>query len=208
MTHYRPYTPMVEVLKPGTLGDVQLSQFTVSQEEEARSNIRQVVTQGRETTVRAGSYMKLTVGGTLMMSDTQMEQSSNMEVVDKARGDVLIAGLGLGLILMPILANPVVTSVTVIENNSNVVNLVAPTLQACEGGEKLVVIHADIREWKPKRGSRWHTIYFDIWPFVCEDNLDEMDELHERFKNYRVKGGWMGSWQRKKLQNLRWMRSG
>lgn len=49
--------------------------------------------------VSAGDYVKLSVGGTLMMSDTPMERRTNMEFIDKAKGDVMIAGLGIGLIL-------------------------------------------------------------------------------------------------------------
>lgn len=68
---------MVEVLKPGQLGNVKLERLTISKSEEEFSRIRAVVTQGRETPVRAGEYMQLTVGSTLMMSDTQMEQQTN-----------------------------------------------------------------------------------------------------------------------------------
>lgn len=207
MTAYAPFRPMVEVLKPGSLGDVKLSRFTVSEETAKFSQLRAVVTQGREHPVRPGDYMQLYVGSTLMMSDTQMEQLSNMDVIRQARGEVLIAGLGIGMILLPILANPEVTKVTVIEKYEHVVNLVAPTIMEQPGGEKLTVIHADVFYWKPPRGSRWDTIYFDIWPDICEDDLDQQDELHNYFKKYRASGGWMGSWQRQYLQHRRSMRA-
>lgn len=206
MTAYAPFRPMVEVLKPGQLGNVKLERLTVSKSEEEFSRIRAVVTQGRETPVRAGEYMQLTVGSTLMMTDTQMEQQTNMGVVRQARGQVLIAGLGIGLILLPILAKPEVTSVTVIEKYEHVVNLVAPALMSQPGGEKLTCIHADIFDWKPARGTRWDTIYFDIWPNICESDLEEQDELHAYFKKHRAVGGWMGSWQRENLQQRRRMR--
>lgn len=206
MTAIAPFRPMVDVLKPGQLGNVSLERFSVTQKAAEFSQIRAVVTQGREIPVRAGDYMQLKVGSTLMMTDTQMEQDTNRDVVIQARGDVLIAGLGLGMILLPILAKPEVTSVTVIEKYEQVVTLVAPAIMEQPGGEKLTCIHADIFEWKPKRGARWDTIYFDIWPNICEDDLAEQDELHAFFKKNRAVGGWMGSWQRANLQRRRMMR--
>jgi hypothetical protein len=196
---YPPFTPMVDVLKPGTLGNVTLSRFTVSESAANFSKIRAVVTQGREIPVKAGDYMQLLVEGTLMMSDTQMEQLSNRDVVRQARGDVLIAGLGLGLIVLPILAKESVSSVTIVEKYPNVVNLVAPSLMELPGGEKLTIVHADIFNWKPARGRKWDTIYFDIWPLIQENNLKEMNVLHSRFRARKADGGWMDSWQRDTL---------
>jgi len=71
------------------------------------------VTRGRDTYIRPGRYARLHVGHVLMMSDTDMERRSNVQVVQQARGHVLIAGLG--MILHPILAKPEVTRVTVVE---------------------------------------------------------------------------------------------
>ncbi len=39
-------------------------------------------------------------------------------------------------------------------------------------------------------------------------DLDQQDELHDYFKKYRAKGGWMNSWQRQNLQTRRQMRYG
>jgi hypothetical protein len=69
-----------------------------------------------------GTYACLRVNGRLMMSDTRMEHYTNYKVVREARGNVLIAGLGLGMILHPILAKKEVLSVTVIEKYADVIS--------------------------------------------------------------------------------------
>lgn len=134
-----------------------------------------------------------------MMSDTDAERRSNYEVVRRATGDVLVAGLGLGMIFHPILAKPEVRSVTVVEKFADVVALVEPTLSPV----KLRVVVADIFAWKPPTGVKWDAIYFDIWPDICVDNLKEMATLHRRFSRRLNPSGWMGSWKYGELLALR-----
>jgi spermidine synthase len=135
-----------------------------------------------------------------MMSDTPMEKRSNREVVFQARGDVLIAGLGIGMVLLPILAKPEVKSVTVVEKSQEIIQLVAPALYQQPGAEKLTIVYKDVFDWRPEEGTKYDTLYFDIWPTIVEDNLDEMDDLHRIFRRYRRKGSWMNSWMRETLK--------
>jgi hypothetical protein len=130
-----------------------------------------------------------------MMSDTAYEQRTNREFVRAAKGHVLVAGLGIGMILVPVLQNPDVTSVTVVEKYQDVVDLVGPSLEKFSGG-KLKIVCADIFTWKPEKGTRYDTLYFDIWPTVTTDNLKEMATLHRRFGRHKAAGAWMDSWER------------
>lgn len=152
--------------------------------------------------VSPGRYAKLKVCRSLVMSDTSMEKRSNCEFVYQARGNILVAGLGLGLILFAIVDKPEVLHVTVVEKFDDVIKLVGPSVQA-KFGSKLDIIHADIFEWKPAKGRIWDVIYFDIWTDICTDNLKEMTTLHRKFAkrlNRSVSNGWMDSWKRDELQ--------
>lgn len=193
---------MVEKLPEGQLGLAKLTHVEVSEQAASFSRVRAVVTGGREQPINAGTYAQLHVGSVLMMSDTQMERRSNYEVVRKARGHVFIAGLGLGMILHPILTKEEVTQVTVVEKYGDVIQLVSPTLP---NQEKLQIIEADVLDWKPAKGTRFDTIYFDIWPDIVEENLDDMAVLHRRFAHFKQPGGWMNSWN-KELLTLRYRR--
>lgn len=189
---------LCEILKPGALGVANLEHVEVSEEASLRTAVRSIG--NPDLYVPPGRYCQLTVGSKLMMSDTPMERRSNLEVVRRARGDVLIAGLGIGLILLPIMKKSEVTSVTVVEKYQDVVNLVAPALLSQPGGEKLRVVHGDVLNWRPKIGVTFDTLYFDIWPAVCEDNLEQMSELHHAFRRHRRPESWMGSWMQDTLK--------
>ncbi len=195
------YENMVTVVPEGQMGPVQIQHFEVSEATAQMSAVRAMIQRNPQLMVDPGRYCKLLVNREVMMTDTNMERRSNSEVVFRARGDVLIAGLGIGLILMPILAKESVTSVTVIEKSPEVVALVEPHIRkASAQADKLKIVQGDVFEWVPARGQKWDVIYFDIWPDICTDNLQEMDALHKKYNRCKVRGGWMNSWQREWLK--------
>lgn len=185
------------VLPEGALGVAKVSHFEIDARTAGFTRLREVVTGGREKSIPVGRYAQLFVGDTLMMSDTPMERTSNYGVVQNARGHVLIAGLGLGMILHPILAKPEVTRVTVVEKYEDVAKLVGPTLPH---QDKLDLVVGDILTWAPPKGTKYDTIYFDIWPTIDPDNLPQMARLHRRFASRKTPGAWMDSWKRDELQ--------
>lgn len=186
------FPKMVDIVKPGKLGLAEVAHFEVTDFESKFSALRGEY-------VPAGKYARLSVAGCLMMTDTAMERGSNQEAVWSARGRVLIAGLGIGMILHPILSKTEVARVTVIEKYQDVIDLVAPTIQS----PKLSIACADAFEFVPEAGTHYDTIYFDIWPDISVDNLDEMTRLHRRFRKFLAPGGWMQSWQRDCLRYLK-----
>lgn len=131
-------------------------------------------------------YCRLFVENRLMMTDAEFERATNTKVIQRAKGNVLIAGLGIGLILDPIIDKA--SSVTVIEKNADVIKIVAPAFPSVN------VIHADIFDWRPKRNSRYDVIYFDIWPEIYRGDLKQALQLQKKFARYLKKGGYMASW--------------
>ena len=55
-----------------------------------------------------------------IMSNTPMEEYTNREFVEKAHGDILIAGLGIGMIILPLQDKEAVKSITIIEKNKDI----------------------------------------------------------------------------------------
>jgi spermidine synthase len=195
---------MVGFIPEGEKGEAQVKHVQVGKQDASFTMIRAMATGDAGRVVREGAYAQLFVNGCLVMSDTQMERRSNYGVVWNATGDVLIAGLGLGMILLPILYDSKVKTVTVIELSQDVIDLVEPHVRKAmskKNGAKLTVICADIYEWKPPKGVKWDCIYFDIWADICTDNLKDMSKLHRKFARRKKPGAWMNSWQREMLKS-------
>lgn len=178
-----------------TQGVAKITRFHISEDEARMYNIRTLMSYGSGIErVDSGDYVRLHVNGMLMMSDTRMEKITNTEFIKNAHGEVMIAGLGIGLILenlIPLYESGEVTRIVVYEKYQDVIDLVAhrymdrlPLEVRCE----------DIMTYKPQKEEKYDTLYFDIWPDVDEKNLDDIKVLHNRWKSHKKKGAWVGSW--------------
>lgn len=198
------WTSMHTILAPSKKGEAEIKHITIDPGRAELSMLRQIATRGREVAVSEGTYARLYVEDQLVMSDTNMERESNQDAVIFSHGHVLIAGLGLGMILLPILAKDSVRSVTVVEKSQDVIDLVEGPIRKAIGprARRLEVEQGDIFDWKAPKGMKYNTMYFDIWPSVSRGNLPEMRRLHRRYATYLVKGGWKESWMRGELVDV------
>jgi hypothetical protein len=187
------FPDVIEIVPEQEQGVAKIKHVTVTPRDAQFASMR------REHLLREGTYCQLFVNGQLVMSDTPYERSTNGEIRNKAHGRVLIAGLGVGLILKPILENPEVEYVKVVEKHQDVIDLVAPHYTH----DKLEVVCADIFHWKPEKGEKYNVIYFDIWPNICTDSLEDIAKLHQRGKFWLDRSDpkrWMDSWMRDYLK--------
>lgn len=138
----------------------------------------------------AEKYTRLFIDGQLWMTDAEFEWRSNLGFVVNAYGDVLIAGLGIGLILQPLIDSPKVDSITVIERSADVIALIAPHYPS----PKLTVIEADAYTWTPPKQA-YNIIYFDIWADVPDsDNREQITTLKKQYRAALKKGGRSFAW--------------
>jgi hypothetical protein len=131
-------------------------------------------------------YVKLVKKGEgVMMSDTPMERNTNRHFIKNANGDVLIFGLGLGLVILPLLKKEVVKSILVVELYQDLIDVVQPILKNHDTENKLSIIQGDcfeIHKSFPKE-QKFDSIYGDIWIEICTDNYEEMKTLTKNWKN-------------------------
>jgi hypothetical protein len=131
-------------------------------------------------------YIRLKMNGKgIMMSDTPMERNTNHDFIRKANGDVIIFGLGLGLVILPLLKKENVKSVLVVELYQDLIDLVQPILKKHDTENKLSVIQGDcfeIHKSIPKE-QKFDSVYGDIWIEICTDNYEEMKTLTNNWKN-------------------------
>lgn len=186
-----------EVLQQGV---ATISKYEFSEVKNPLYNLRAVRDGNMMMWMYDGKYVRLHVNGQLMMSDTAMERRTNRSFIEFATGRVLIAGLGVGLIIQNIIDKEDVTEIVVIEKYQDVIDVVEARIKH----PKLKIICADIFNYDMPNTEKFDTIYFDIWPSISTDNLDEMTLLHRKYrKNKRSKESYMDSWLRDFLRSRR-----
>lgn len=184
------YAQYKVTVPPGVSGPWEVSQFEITPEAARLSCITDL---GRYVT--AGWHTQLTCDGKIIMSDTRAEIDDHRELFRRAKGHVLIHGLGLGMALSGVARKPEVSHVTVVELAEDVLHLVQGHYTEMYG-DKVTYVQDDALTWKPPAGQRYGAVWHDIWPTICETNLEQMKRLHRRFGR---RAEWQGSWAREQI---------
>lgn len=127
-------------------------------------------------------YIRLIHEDGIMMSDTPMERNTNEKFLRNANGDVLIFGLGLGLIVFPLLKDDTIKSITIVELYQDLIDLINPIIKEHDKNEKVKIIQGDCFNFSFPKDKKFDTIYFDIWISICQDNYEEQKLLFKKFR--------------------------
>ncbi len=167
------YKNMSKILIDGQIGDFKLQHYSVT-ENDFYARVRYGIP--------VGEYVRLLNKNDCVMSNTPMEKRTNSDFVLNAHGNVLIGGLGIGLIILAIQDKEEVKQITVIEKNREVIELVGKQLPF---NYKVNIVNDDVFEYKPL--SKYNTIYMDIWNYINEDVYKkQMKPLISRYRKYLV----------------------
>ena len=182
----------------GRSGNWTVEEFEVSENDANFFNLRCAFQPGMgHRGIKPGRYKRLKHFKTTVMSNTPAEIGDHRYFILIAEGDILINGLGLGVVLSELLKKDKVKSITVIEKSKDVIKLVGKHF---EKDERVSIIHADAYKWKPPKGTKYNYVWHDIWSYISGDNVEGMKKLHRR---YGRRTSWQGSWCRELCEMYR-----
>jgi len=122
------------------------------------------------------------------MSDRALEFAEAIPFLDAAHGDVLCAGLGLGVLHKALMENEKVRSVTIVEKYQDVIDLV---WDHCEKDDRFRLINADIYDVHfDKNNDLFDVGWFDSWtsetgePDYPLDPYNYQKDMLERFEPF------------------------
>ena len=202
-----PFPSMVDLIPKGSSGDWRIAHFEITERGAFALKLRDACNKHRNSQVYtpAGKYAKLVqllphrsaplVHVVPVMSDTMMERKMMLEAYKHAHGEILLVGLGLGMLAQAVALKRNVRLVHVLEKSQDVVNLTLRYLHT-----KLMVQVGNAFTYK-RCGMKYDMIYLDIWRGICADNLPEIRSLKKRFKPYLrdTDKSWIGAWSEKEL---------
>lgn len=173
----KSFPKMTQYLKPQETEHFKILHREVTEHEVKFAKLRDCMHGvGDNDGLKPGTYVNLVKKGKFsnetMMSDTWYEKWTNYELLQNAKGEVLIAGLGIGMVVLALQEKQEVTSITVVEKEQEIVDLVKNSLPL---NEKVTIVCSDIFEYIPTQ--KFDTIWFDIWDNVCGDNWQEIVKL-------------------------------
>lgn len=167
------YKDMAAILNEAETENFKLDKFKITQ-----GDFRAAI-----AAIPEGEYVRLLdkrfIVPEVIMSNTPMEKRTNSKFVKAAHGDVLIAGLGIGMIPLAIQDKPEVTSITIVEKEPEIIKLIKSQINF---NSKVTIIEEDIYTFRPD--CKYNCIYFDIWPHISEDVYKDMLFLKDGFRRY------------------------
>lgn len=125
---------------------------------------------GMYTILKRYTTPSLHLGGESVMNDFLPELKTHLNFVLKARGSVLITGLGLGCVVRGLLANNIVTQIDVIERDPKVIRMVWPYMPK---DTRLNIIESDALDYCLQTEKEYDYAWHDVWndPDKNEDPL-------------------------------------
>ena len=95
-----------------------------------------------------------------LMVDDPLHWLGMKELASKCTGNVLVGGLGMGLILYHLLENKSVQSITIIEIDSELTSFIQPYLPK---DRKIKVVHANYFNYVTKTLDMYNSAVIDLW---------------------------------------------
>ena len=126
--------------------------------------------------------------GEVVMEDSLRELRRHLPIWLRARGKVLVTGLGLGCVVRGLLASDHVEQVTVIEIDEGILRVVGKEF---EGNARVRLIHGDA--FTVELGEQFDFAWHDI--HAMDDDSPHLDVLHTRLlmrfhRQCAIQGAW------------------
>jgi hypothetical protein len=128
-----------------------------------------------------------TLGNERYIMDTgPFEMVTNKYFIDNAFGDVLIFGLGVGFIVFPLLNDETVTSITIVDNNQDIIDYIGGVVTQQDINNKVNIVLGDVLDYHNhiQEGTSFDFIYFDYWDKLTIDAYNEMNSVKLLYTNY------------------------
>lgn len=170
-----------------SLNDVDIELFEVSNQQAALFNLH---CSNTYSYIEPCKYVRLKISNILIMSDTPYERLTNQAFVNNAHGNVLIVGLGIGLLLkalIPKLENGEISHISVWEKNDSLIKLWNMAKLYLPVHDKISIFHYDVFEYKQMKKQlkgAFDSIYIDIWAELNEDAYAQMKLFRRAFRPF------------------------
>lgn len=117
----------------------------------------------------------------------------------RAKGSVLLNGVGMGNFLTGVLDNPAVTLIMVVEKDKDLFKLVCEDAKKREPTDRLQIFNADPVEWWPPQVDKWtreqwSVVWNEMWHLK---NGDVASEINRMKRKYARRCDFVGAWREK-----------
>lgn len=106
--------------------------------------------------------------------------------INNANGDILIFGLGLGFIIFPLLLDPTITSIKVVEYDQELIDYVGVIIKNQDINNKLTIVNGDYRTYyQTNTDETYDYVYIDCWSYLDVSAYQQMDDAIINYSEFK-----------------------
>jgi hypothetical protein len=163
--NYKQYANLIDIPE-GKSGDFEIKhEYTEPGTILPTANLRTAFLGGDKITdvifPERQRWHKLLEDGNTWMTDWPIEVFQMRKEVAHFRGDILIGGLGLGVVASILCQRKRVGLITIVEKSADVINLVGPHIEKLS--RRIQIIHADLFDFLKTTEDKYNFAFYDIW---------------------------------------------
>jgi hypothetical protein len=114
------------------------------------------------------------------ISNSLQTLKSYKQYLDSFYGDVLISGLGLGVLILPLLDDVTITKIDIVESDASIINYVYTNrLKNLDGFNKINIINGDI--FTININNNYDYILLNNWVKYDNNTLSEVETLKTKY---------------------------
>jgi len=123
---------------------------------------------------------------TVVMDTSDLEKLTNKYFLDNAIGDVIVFGVGLGFIIFPLLQDPTVTSIKIVEYDQEIIDYVGSIIEQNDIHNKVTIVQGDVKTYYQQVTNEvYDFIYIDYWDYLTPEAYDEMGQYPTLYQNFK-----------------------
>ena len=122
----------------------------------------------------------------LIMCSTETELIRYSPFIKKSFGDVLLIGIGLGMVVFPFLDDPSITSITIVDNEPELISYVGSKIKEKDIQNKVTILNGDGYELynDSSHFGKYDTVLLDFWTTITKDTLDDVFSMKNNYLSF------------------------
>lgn len=121
-----------------------------------------------------------------VMDSSDFEVLTNKHFLDNAVGDIIVFGLGMGFIIFPLLQDPTVTSIKIVEYDQEVIDYVGSIVKHYDIDNKVTIVLGDVKTYHQMVSDEFYDfIYIDYWDNLNNAAYNEMEQYSILYENFK-----------------------
>lgn len=142
---------------------------------------------GQNLIGQSNYYYQLTRDNKTVVMDTgDFEKLTNKYFLDNANGDVIVFGVGMGFVIFPLLQDPTITSIKIVEYDQEIIDYVGGIIKQNDVNNKVTIVQGNVKTYYQEvTNEQYDFVYIDYWDYLTPEAYNEMAQYPTLYQGFK-----------------------